>query len=134
MLAITYTLVSIVVMLVRSDHSKTADLGEKRLRAAGQEAPAVDVFICTYNEGLEVLEKTIIAAKANLRTALIRQRSSRHSEVAPVLNWPHSHPNSLRPGDGSSGWEDTGSSDASCPQYSNRSRCPYAARGSSSRS
>ena len=51
-------------------------------------------------------ERAIIAAKANLRTALIRQRSSRHSEVAPVLNWPHSHPNSLRPGDGSSGWED----------------------------
>lgn len=64
MLAITYTLVSIVVMLMRSDHTNRADLGEARLRAAGRHVPAVDVFICTYNEGLDVLEKTIIAAKA----------------------------------------------------------------------
>ena len=64
MLAITYTLVSIVVMLMRSDHTNRADLGEERLRDAGRHVPAVDVFICTYNEGLDVLEKTIIAAKA----------------------------------------------------------------------
>ncbi|MGY4492638.1 glycosyltransferase family 2 protein [Pseudomonas sp. TE3610] len=64
MLAIGYTLFSIVVMLCRSDRSPDADAGEQRLRAMGQQAPAVDVFICTYNEGLDVLEKTIIAAQA----------------------------------------------------------------------
>ncbi|MDZ3991821.1 glycosyltransferase family 2 protein [Pseudomonas sp. Teo4] len=64
LLGIGYTLFSIVVMLRRSDHRLAADAGEKRLRAMGRQAPAVDVFICTYNEGLEVLEKTIIAAQA----------------------------------------------------------------------
>jgi cellulose synthase (UDP-forming) len=64
MLAIGYTLFSIVVMLCRSDHSKDADAGERRLRAQGVSAPAVDIFIATYNEGLEILEKTIIAAQA----------------------------------------------------------------------
>lgn len=49
LLAITYTLVSIVVMLMRSDHTATADAGENRLRSAGRHVPAVDVFICTYN-------------------------------------------------------------------------------------
>ncbi|MGV8919231.1 MAG: glycosyltransferase family 2 protein [Pseudomonas sp.] len=64
LLAITYTLFSIIVMLSRSDHRAAADDGERRLRAAGCEVPAVDVFIATYNEGLEILEKTIAAAKA----------------------------------------------------------------------
>ncbi|MCO7055280.1 glycosyltransferase family 2 protein [Pseudomonas juntendi] len=64
LLGIAYTLFSIVVMCRRSDHRHAADAGEQRLRAMGAEAPAVDVFICTYNEGLEVLEKTIIAAQA----------------------------------------------------------------------
>lgn len=64
MLAIGYTLFSILVMLCRSDHRAAADAGEQRLRAAGRGVPAVDVFIATYNEGLEILEKTIIAAQA----------------------------------------------------------------------
>lgn len=64
LLGIAYTLFSIVVMCRRSDHRHAADACEQRLRAMGAEAPAVDVFICTYNEGLEVLEKTIIAAQA----------------------------------------------------------------------
>jgi len=64
MMAIGYTLFSIIVMLRRSDHRANADAGERRLRAAGQDVPAVDVFIATYNEGLEILEKTILAAQA----------------------------------------------------------------------
>lgn len=64
MLAIGYTLFSIVVMLCRTDHSKTADAGERRLRAQGDAVPAVDILIATYNEGLDILEKTIIAAQA----------------------------------------------------------------------
>ncbi len=64
LLAIGYTLFSIIVMLCRSDHHASADEGEQRLRAQGRSVPAVDVFIATYNEGLEILEKTIIAAQA----------------------------------------------------------------------
>ncbi|MDE1165159.1 MAG: glycosyltransferase [Pseudomonas sp.] len=64
LLAISYTLFSIIVMLCRTDHKADADQGERRLRAAGQDVPAVDIFIATYNEGIEVLEKTIIAAQA----------------------------------------------------------------------
>ncbi|MFW0753641.1 glycosyltransferase [Pseudomonas sp. H11T01] len=64
LLAIIYTLFSIIVMLCRSDHHASADAGERRLRAAGQHVPAVDVFIVTYNEGLTILEKTIAAAQA----------------------------------------------------------------------
>lgn len=64
LLAVSYTLFSIIVMLCRSDHRGSADAGERRLRAAGQEVPAVDVFIVTYNEGLDILEKTIAAAQA----------------------------------------------------------------------
>jgi cellulose synthase (UDP-forming) len=64
MLAIGYTLFSIIVLLCRSDHHASANAGEQRLRAQGRSVPAVDVFIATYNEGLEILEKTIIAAQA----------------------------------------------------------------------
>ncbi|MGA8138937.1 MAG: glycosyltransferase family 2 protein [Pseudomonas gingeri] len=64
LMAIGYTLFSIIVLLGRSDHRASADAGERRLRAAGRDVPAVDVFIATYNEGLEILEKTILAAQA----------------------------------------------------------------------
>lgn len=64
LLAVSYTLFSIIVLLCRSDHHGSADAGEQRLRAAGQAVPAVDVFIVTYNEGLEILEKTIAAAQS----------------------------------------------------------------------
>ena len=47
----------------RVDRSPEADRGESGLRAADPaDLPHVDVFIATYNEGLEVLEKTIIGA------------------------------------------------------------------------
>lgn len=49
----------------RRDNSAAADAGEARLRATpAAELPTVDVFIATYNEELEVLEKTIVGALA----------------------------------------------------------------------
>jgi cellulose synthase (UDP-forming) len=53
------------LMLTRtSDHTAEADRHERRLRRLPASAlPRVDVFLCTYNEGLEVLEGPIIAAK-----------------------------------------------------------------------
>ncbi|KVQ88876.1 cellulose synthase [Burkholderia ubonensis] len=62
-IALTYTLISIVVLTRTSDHSPDADAGEARLRRTAK-APRVDIFIATYNEGLEILEKTIVAALA----------------------------------------------------------------------
>ncbi|QRN55747.1 glycosyltransferase [Dyella caseinilytica] len=64
MVSIVYTLATIVVMVRRRDSRPFADAGEARLRAAGRNVPAVDVFIATYNEDLQILEKTIVAAKA----------------------------------------------------------------------
>ena len=47
------------------DNSKAADHGEARLRATGaKDLPSVDVFIATYNEDFDVLEKTIVGAQA----------------------------------------------------------------------
>lgn len=51
-----------------TDRSAEADAGESRLRAAREQSeellPPVDVFIATYNEPREVLEKTIIGSLA----------------------------------------------------------------------
>ncbi len=54
------------LMLTRtSDHTAAADRHENRLRRRRASAwPRVDVFLCTYNEGLDVLEGPIIAAKS----------------------------------------------------------------------
>jgi cellulose synthase (UDP-forming) len=62
--AVVYTLMSIHMLIRRRDNRRLADRGEAALRARGEQVPAVDVFICTYNEELAVLEKTIIAAQA----------------------------------------------------------------------
>ncbi|HWT17751.1 MAG TPA: cellulose synthase catalytic subunit, partial [Variovorax sp.] len=62
--AIAYTLMSIHMLVRRRDNQQLADRGEALLRGRGAQVPAVDVFICTYNEELAVLEKTIIAAQA----------------------------------------------------------------------
>ena len=80
-----------MMFLRRGDHSAAADAGEARFRSLSAEAfPAVDVFIPTYNEPLEVLERTILCAKAidwpNLnvwvlddgRRDWLRQWSERH--------------------------------------------------------
>jgi cellulose synthase (UDP-forming) len=64
MIAVVYTLATMVVMVRRRDSRPFADAGEARLRAAGNNVPAVDVFIATYNEDLQILEKTIVSAKA----------------------------------------------------------------------
>jgi cellulose synthase (UDP-forming) len=64
MIAIVYTLLSIQMLTRRRDNHAQADRGEAALRARGAKVPAVDVFICTYNEELGVLEKTILAAQA----------------------------------------------------------------------
>ena len=62
-IAIFYTMISIATFTRTSNHSADADAGEAWLRRAPA-VPAVDVFIATYNEGLDVLEKTIVAALA----------------------------------------------------------------------
>ncbi|CAG9176840.1 hypothetical protein LMG23992_03350 [Cupriavidus laharis] len=62
-LTVAYTLISIVTLTRTSDHGAAADASEAALRR-NRGAPAVDIFIATYNEGLEVLEKTIVSALA----------------------------------------------------------------------
>ena len=54
------------LMLTRtSDHTAAADRHERRLRSLPESTlPRVDVFLCTFNEGLDVLEGPIIAAKS----------------------------------------------------------------------
>jgi cellulose synthase (UDP-forming) len=52
-----------LMFLRTSDRSAEADIHEARLRSlAPDQLPSVDVFIPTYNETLEVLEKTITGA------------------------------------------------------------------------
>lgn len=63
LLAIGDALILYIVFLRKSDRSAEADAHEARLRMVPAESlPAVDVFIATYNEQLEVLEKTIVGA------------------------------------------------------------------------
>jgi cellulose synthase (UDP-forming) len=61
--AIGYTLLSIMILLRWIDRSAEADKAEVLLTASN-EWPAVDVFICTYNEPIDVIEKSIIPALA----------------------------------------------------------------------
>jgi cellulose synthase (UDP-forming) len=60
-LAISYTLMSIVILFRSIDRSAQADLAQHRMEAGG-DFPAVDVFICTYDEPLEILETSILTA------------------------------------------------------------------------
>lgn len=60
---ILYTLLSIVFFFRRTDHTGAADASEAMISAMGK-PPAVDIFICTYNEDVTILERTILAAKA----------------------------------------------------------------------
>ncbi|UIF90152.1 glycosyltransferase [Cupriavidus sp. UYPR2.512] len=62
-MTLAYTLLSIVVLARTSNHTPDADAGEAALRRAKQ-VPPVDIFIATYNEGLDILEKTIVSALA----------------------------------------------------------------------
>jgi cellulose synthase (UDP-forming) len=61
--ATVYTLLSIIILVRWIDRSAEADSAESR-HAANNDWPAVDVFICTYNEPLDVVEKSIIPALA----------------------------------------------------------------------
>ncbi|KJK14389.1 cellulose synthase [Burkholderiaceae bacterium 16] len=62
-MTLMYTLISIVTLTRSSNHTRAADAGEAALRRS-RSVPRVDIFIATYNEGLEILEKTIVAALA----------------------------------------------------------------------
>jgi cellulose synthase (UDP-forming) len=59
--AVSYTLMSIVILFRSIDRSEQADLAQHRMELAG-DFPAVDVFICTYDEPLEILESSILTA------------------------------------------------------------------------
>ena len=57
---------SLLVMSRWADRSHEADRHAARLRSTpASELPTVDVFIPTYNEDLEVLERTIVGAQAH---------------------------------------------------------------------
>jgi len=62
-LAIAYTLTSIVILFRSIDRSKQADAAQRRMEQAG-DYPAVDILICTYDEPLEILERSILTALA----------------------------------------------------------------------
>jgi len=63
LVAVIYTLMSIVILFRSVDRTGQADAAQSRLAAAGV-YPAVDVFICTYDEPLEVVERSILSAVA----------------------------------------------------------------------
>lgn len=64
-LALADGMILMLLLTRRRDNRAEADRHERRLAAADPASlPAVDVFIATYNEALEVLERTIIAACA----------------------------------------------------------------------
>lgn len=63
LISVLYAIGSILILIRRTDWSAIADRGEAELEKNG-DAPLVDVVICTYNEPLNVLEKSIIAAQA----------------------------------------------------------------------
>jgi cellulose synthase (UDP-forming) len=63
LLAIGDALILYIVFLRKSNRSAEADVHEARLRSMRAEnLPLVDVYIATYDEQLEVLEKTIVGA------------------------------------------------------------------------
>ncbi|CAO4156945.1 glycosyltransferase family 2 protein [Methylorubrum extorquens] len=63
MVAVVYTLLSVIILLRFKDRSTEADAAQARREASG-EWPAVDIFICTYNEPREVVEKSILPSLA----------------------------------------------------------------------
>jgi cellulose synthase (UDP-forming) len=62
-IAILYTLMSILILMRSVDRSGQADRAQAALAAEGI-YPAVDVFICTYDEPLEIVERSILGALA----------------------------------------------------------------------
>jgi len=63
LISVLYAMGSILILTRRTDWSSIADKAEAGI-ADNPDVPLVDVFICTYNEPLNVLEKSIIAAQA----------------------------------------------------------------------
>jgi cellulose synthase (UDP-forming) len=62
-LAIVYTMMSIVILFRSVDRTGQADAAQDRMEREGN-FPPVDVFICTYDEPLEILERSILTALA----------------------------------------------------------------------
>jgi cellulose synthase (UDP-forming) len=63
LMVLLYTAMSIIVFMRRSDRTAQAEAAAARL-AEREAVPAVDILICTYNEALVVLERSILAALA----------------------------------------------------------------------
>jgi len=62
-IAIAYTMMSIVILFRSIDRSGQADAAQNRMERE-DDFPPVDIFICTYDEPLEILEKSILTALA----------------------------------------------------------------------
>jgi cellulose synthase (UDP-forming) len=62
-LAIVYTLMSIVILFRSIDRSGQADAAQSTMEREG-DFPPVDIFICSYDEPLEILEKSVLTALA----------------------------------------------------------------------
>src|ERR1700716_464294 len=62
-LAIVYTLMSIVILCRNIDRSGQADAAQSRMEREG-DFPPVDILICTYDEPLEIIEKSVLTALA----------------------------------------------------------------------
>src|SRR5258707_7504223 len=56
-------MMSIVILFRSVDGSGQADAAQNRMEREG-DFPPVDIFICTYDEPLEILEKSILTALA----------------------------------------------------------------------
>jgi cellulose synthase (UDP-forming) len=62
-IAIVYTMMSIVILFRSIDRSGQAHAAQSRMERDG-DFPPVDVFICTYDEPIEILERSILTALA----------------------------------------------------------------------
>jgi cellulose synthase (UDP-forming) len=62
-ISVVYALASIVILLRKTDRSVEADSARQAM-VRDSRFPSVTVFICTYNEPLHILEKSMFCAKA----------------------------------------------------------------------
>jgi len=62
-ISIVYALASIIILLRRTDRTPQANAAQQAMIATDT-FPSVTVFICTYNEPLHILEKSMFCAKA----------------------------------------------------------------------
>ncbi|ENN89335.1 Beta 1,3 glucan synthase catalytic subunit [Rhizobium freirei PRF 81] len=63
LISVLYAIGSVLILMRSTDWSEAAERSEQEI-ASGAALPLVDVFICTYNEPMNVLEKSIISAQA----------------------------------------------------------------------